>query len=228
MTTIPLDAIDMEQDYHRWVQQYLYHLDQLGPLFETTGVLALPTVRASRTDQVKITGGGYVDNIPITDSGASTDADDLWLSLWRYLHAVTDKTSIDTTIPAHRRTPPLAQHPALWAFIPRGAPQDARAHAIEATGWLAELVDHIVTWHHLAPREDELFALIRRMRGRYQATTARRQRPRLCEVCGEHAVVIDWIDGKDGSPKPVQVGLCRSCKQVYEAPAVRGGEERTA
>lgn len=196
-----------EHDYRQWVESWLYHLDQIPRLLETTSLLALPTVRASRTDQVKITGGGYIDNVPITDGGASTDGNLLWATLCAYLHAVSTHTD---------SVPPLAQHPRLWRLPAGEAPTEARAHAIEATGWLADLVDHVIDWPDLAYLEDELFALVRRLKGRYRsAGTVRRARPRICGVCGECAVLIDWVDGANGSPKPVQVGVCKVCGQTY-------------
>ncbi|MFI8593764.1 hypothetical protein ACIGCK_04950 [Microbacterium sp. NPDC078428] len=204
-----------EIDYRRWVDSWLYHLDQIPPLLETTMLLAAPRVGVSRGgsrfDRPQVTGGGYIDNIPITDTSTTVDADLLWATLHAYLHAVATKAG---------NLPPLAEHDRLWNTTTPTAPPDARARAIEATGWLADLVEHVVDWPELAPLEDELFALIRRMKGRYRsAGTARRARPRACATCGEVAVVVDWVTPGNGSPKPVQVGVCRVCGQQYAGPA---------
>lgn len=203
--TIPLDAIDPEAGYREWVRQYLWHIDQIPALLETVGALATPSIGVSRGgsrfDAVQITGGGYYDNVPIRDGGATADSEQLWTTVRHYLdavrgHGLATAPVLDPTFPAHVST--------------------ARREAYRVNAWLADRVEQIVDWADLGPLEDELFGLIRRMKGRYRgAGTARRARPRVCESCAEAAVVVDWVDGANGSPKPVQVGVCRSCGATY-------------
>lgn len=208
---IPVDAIDPEAGYREWVRQYLWHIDQIPPLLDTVTVVAHTTIRASQTDKVVVSGGGYVDNVPIQDGGAPVDAEELWDLARRYVLAVAMHIGY---------CPAPGVHGGIWSGRTRitdVAPATVRTVAYGVTAWLAELVEHIIDWPDLAPLEDELFALVRRMRGQYGAATARRARPRLCTICGERAVVVDWVDGVGGSPKPVQVGKCKVCGQPYTA-----------
>lgn len=202
--TIPEDAIDPEIWYREWVKQYLWHIDQLPLLMETTATLAIPRLGVSRGgsqfDRPQVTGGGYYDTIPLADGGATEDSRTLWAAMCAYVRAVS----------GHVEGAPLL---ALTAPDEAGV---ARAAAYSVTGWLADHVDTIAELHVISSVEDELFALIRRLRGRYTAAgTHRRARPRLCTTCGEHAVIVDWIDGANGSPKPVQVGVCKACGETY-------------
>lgn len=204
--TIPSDAIDPEAGYREWVRQYFWHIDQIPALLETVGVLATPSIGVSRGgsrfDAVQITGGGYYDNVPIRDGGATADSEELWMTVRQYLDAV-------------RRHGTDA--PALGLSFP-GVVDVARREAYRVTAWLADHVEQIVDWADLGPLEDEMFSLIRRMKGRYRgAGTERRARPRVCELCAEAAVVVDWVDGSSGSSEPVQAGVCRACGTTYGA-----------
>jgi hypothetical protein len=78
---------------------------------------------------------------------------------------------------------------------------------------MAAWVDHILDWPDLATAEGELFRLIRRARARLGAHTARREDATVCSVCGEAGVVVDWVDGPDGSA--VLSKTCRVCKAVH-------------
>lgn len=213
MGVIPDDALDPEVTYEQWKRHYVWHVDQLPLLIETTGTLALPSIGVSRGgsafDRPQVTGGGYYDSIPIRDGGATNDSRELWTLLWRYL------TEVQRRLPAA-------------PIIAREVPEDvdtARRTAYTVTAWLAENVEALSDLHDVAPVEDELFAMVRRLRGRYStAGTARRARPRTCTTCGEAAVVVDWIDGANGSPKPVQVGVCRICGETYAEHENSGGE----
>ncbi|MFJ4038216.1 hypothetical protein ACIPVB_09015 [Microbacterium sp. NPDC090007] len=205
MTGYEVDADEQAAyEYQRWVTSYVWHTDQLPLLIETTSTLALPSIGVSRGgsafDRPQVTGGGYYDSVPIRDGGATTDSRELWALMWRYLEQV------------HSHLPAAPT-------VDRDVPQDtgtARRAAYTVTAWLAENVEAISDLHDVAPVEDDLFALIRRLRGRYAtAGTARRARPRTCTTCSEAAVIVDWIDGANGSPRPVQVGLCRSCGETF-------------
>lgn len=202
--SIPIDVIDPEAGYRAWVQQYLWHIDQIPLLIETAGILALPNIGVSRGgsqfDRPQITGGGYYDNVPIRDDNATATSHELWVALVAYLNAIRahglTATNLADEVPAD--------------------PDVARRRAYDAIGWLADHVEQIVDWADLGPLEEELFEIVRRSRGRFGSTgTARRARPRLCTTCGEHAVIVDWIEGANGSPKPIQVGVCKSCNETY-------------
>lgn len=203
-----------EADYLRWTQSWLFHIDQIPALLETIALMAAPTIRASQTDKIVVTGGNYRDYAPISDTGAANDLDTLWAETRGYVLAVADNLG---HCPA-----PTTDRP-LWQGHTRAShtPHLARIAGYTATNYLAEHVHHVIDWPHLATHEDHLFARIRRMKGRYRAAaTPRRAHPRTCTTCGEDAVLIDWVTPTNGSPKPVQVGVCKRCGETFtEDPA---------
>lgn len=221
--TLPLVSLNPDQQHREWVRQFTWHLDIIPPLIDAIITQTLPTIRASRTDKVIVTGGGHIDNMApflaafdqttsadgLTPSAAGADARDLWAWIVAYTRAVDDW--ITPTRPA----------PAL-DNKPNPDPLSARSVALITIGWLIDHADHIEPIHELDDHRDTMFALIRRLRGRYGVHRhPRRTRPAQCTTCGEHAVVIDWVAPDNGSPKPIQVGRCRTCGQTYT-------EEQTA
>ncbi|KTR95398.1 hypothetical protein NS220_06030 [Microbacterium testaceum] len=57
-----------------------------------------------------------------------------------------------------------------------------------------------------------MFRLIRRARTRLDAGTVRRAKPEECELCGEDAVTVDWVDGPDGAE------LVKACQRCHHRP----------
>lgn len=213
---IPLDAIDPEARSLEWRRSFEWHLDQVPPLIETLSTLSITLLRASRVDQVKVSGGGYIDNVPVADRGAGIDADELWTWLVAYTRAVV--AWIEPQLQPDDR-PTIARDARTWTAVaprPDADPLSARRVALLTIGWLIDHVDLIEPIRELDAHAETMFKLIRKLRGIHRGdSTARRQRPRVCGVCGECAVLIDWIDGSNGSPKPVQVGRCKVCGQTY-------------
>lgn len=206
------DHADLEK--RQWIESFTYHLDQVPPLMETMGILATPTIAATRTDEIKITGGGYIDNIPVTDQGAATNAHFLWAMLVEYTKAATEWLNLDREKPEH---PPLAHNARQWA-TPTVNPDPVKAHAqaLETIAWLIDRAEQICHLEQLEEYREALFTEIRRAKARYRgAGTPRRAKPRPCSVCGEHAVLIDWADSAepDGQARPI--GRCRTCGETY-------------
>lgn len=213
MTDITL-AIDPEAIEREWVRSFEWHLDQIPPLMETMGVLAIPSISATRIDQIKITGGGYVDNVPIVDTGVSTNAHTLWAMLVEYLKACTEWLNLDLEKPEF---PSLWSNPRQWE-APTVNPDPVTAHrlALESIAWLIDRADRIRQLDQLEDYREALFAAVRRAKGRYRgAGTPRRAKPRPCGVCGECAVLIDWADSPENDGQARPVGRCRVCGQVY-------------
>jgi hypothetical protein len=222
MTLLTLEDV-ADRERRRWVEAFTWHLDQLPPLMETMGVLRLPSIPVSRGgsrfDKLQITGGGFIDNIPVTDGGAHVDQAALWAMLVEYARAATAWVNIGIDAPWAPELPPIADYPRVWAGPARvdADPLLARRIALQTTGWLIDHADAIEPIHELDEYREQLFIEIRRMRARYRsAGTIRRARPRTCGVCGESAVIVDWIDAANGSPRPVQVGRCKVCGQIYQ------------
>lgn len=197
--TIPFDAIDPDAAYREWVDRFLWHVDQLPALVETTGTIAL-AVRGVRASQLteRVTGGGFYDNIPLVDGPESRNARAVWNALRGYLVVAASRLGLEA--------------PAL----PAGLPDDvelAREWAFAANAWLSDIVYEIRAWPDLDEREEHLFRLIRRARGRLELHTTRRARPELCVRCGEVGVTVDWIDGPDGQDRLSKV--CVVCRSTY-------------
>ncbi len=184
--TIPVDAIDPDAGYREWVDQFLWHVDQLPIVVETTGTIML-AVRGIRAAPLKerVSGGGYVDNVPLVDGPESRNARAVWDALRGYLVVASSRLGVEG--------------PQLPAVLPDDV-ELARQWAYAANAWLSDVVHDIQTWPDLTALEEQLFRLIRRARTRLQTSTARRTRPEYCTRCGEAGVLIDWIDGPDGQP----------------------------
>lgn len=207
-------VLPSDPQQREWLREFEWHLDTVPPIMDTLTTLALPQIRASRTDKVLVSGGGYVDNVPgsfdvtrdgyIVDVGAGRDAADLWAWVVAYTRAAAEWVQ-----------QPSRPAPAL-ADKPNPDPLSARAVALLTIGWLIDHAGQIQAVGELDAHRAEMFALIRRLRGRYGVHRhPRRTRPARCGVCGECAVVVDWLDAPNGSPKPIQVGRCKVCGQVY-------------
>lgn len=197
--TIPLDAIDPDAAYREWVDRFLWHVDQLPALVETTGTIALAArgIRASQLTE-RVSGGGFYDNIPLVDGPESRNARAVWDALRGYLVVASSRLGLEA--------------PAL----PAGLPDDvelAREWAFAANAWLSDVVHEIRSWPDLDELEEQLFRLVRRARHRLDTHTTRRSRPELCTRCGEPGVLIDWIDGPDGQALLSKV--CVVCRTNY-------------
>lgn len=214
--SLPILALHPDAEHREWVRQFTWHLDIVPPLMDALVTLTLPSIKATRTDKVIVTGGGHIDNMRILDTlehagngqvisvGAIADARELWTWIVEYTRAAEAWIGTPT-----RPAPTLDNQP-------NADPLSARAVALLTVGWLIDHADHIEPLHELDEHRDAMFTLIRRLRGRYGVHRhPRRARPAYCATCGEHAVVIDWVPSDNGSPKPIQVGKCRTCGQTY-------------
>lgn len=192
MSTIPENAIDPEAGYREWVEQYLWHVDQLPNVVEATGTVAMAP-RRLRAQQLheRVSGGGFIDNMPVVDGPEARNAVAVWNALRAYLTVASSRLGVE------------------GPQLPPALPDDvelARQWAYAANEWLAEKVHHILDWPDLSELQETLFRLIRRAATRLNTSIVRRVRPDLCAVCGEAGVVIDWIDGVTGQPT-----LTRTC-----------------
>jgi hypothetical protein len=203
MPDLALEAIDPEWAHREWVREFEWHLDQVPGLIETLGLLAAPRLPVQQLDRPRVSGGGYVDNVPVNLSGTgdARDARALWSLLSEYCRATAEWLAEDSAWPAE---------------LP-GDPRAARDQVLLAVGWLidrAEAIESIGDVGLEAFRE-LLFSAIRRARARARAAgTRRRSRPRTCVVCKSSTVVIDWSD-RGGSGRARPVGRCSMCGQVY-------------
>lgn len=210
--SIPLN---FDPERREWRREFEWHLDIVPALMDTLVSLTLPTIPVSRGgsrfDKLQITGGGYIDNVPldrfdvtadgaIVAAGAEADARELWSWLVEYTGAVAEwlGESCPTLEPA-----------------PNADPLLARSIALTTVGWLIDRADLIEPISELESHRVEMFTLIRRLRGLYGVHRHPRRVRARCGTCGARAVVVDWVDAVNGSPKPEQVGKCRMCGQVY-------------
>ncbi|MEV8023681.1 hypothetical protein [Microbacterium sp. NPDC080220] len=200
MSAIPVDAIDPEAGYREWVARYLWHVDQLPHVidYSDSGVLAPVRLKASRTDQIRVSGGGYIDNVPVADGPGARDNRAIWDALRAYLVAAASHLGVEA--------------PILPATVP-GDAELARQWAYAANEWLAAIVEHLLDWPDLTALEERLFGLIRRARRRQGGAAVVTTAPlELCETCGAREVQIDWLDGPGGAP--VLSRACRVCGET--------------
>lgn len=206
--TIPLNAIDPHATSHRWQREFEDHLDMVPAVMEVLVWMTIPSIRASRFDQIRISGGGFIDNITDPDTTAEgvavADARHLWTWLVAYTRSAAEW--INPTRPA----PDLED-------APNPDPLTARGITLTTVGWLIDQAALIEQVPELEDHREAMFAEIRHLRGKYGVTPhPRRNRPRaLCTTCGEKQVVITWVDGANGSPKSVQAGRCKTCGATY-------------
>ncbi|AXA95437.1 hypothetical protein [Microbacterium sp. PM5] len=209
--SIPLNAIDPEATSLRERRLYEHHLDLLAPVMDAIVTSTVPSIAASRTDKVYVTGGGYADNMRALDAlmvfegrivggEVSTNATHLWGMVVEYVTAVAEWIN--------------HPHPDLNPK-PNPDPLTARSIALMTAGWLSDRYEQISRVHELDEYRDLLFTEIRHMQGRY-GVHANPRRPRArCATCGALAVVVTWVDNPNGGPKPVKAGRCRSCGETY-------------
>lgn len=209
-TTLALDS-----EWVQWESRYLWHIDQIPGLIEVMRDSRVP-LAASQTDKVVVSGSKADANpVPIRFEQNEYEApgDALWAALVEYTVEVADAL--------HEPHPHVLR--ASWFY--RGAvaglrastdSRTARAHAFEVVAWLADRVQKIAPLAGVQTGEEFLFELIRKARGRHVIARPRRARPRVCEVCGEQAVHVEWMDvpGRIGPALPV--GRCSECGQQYE------------
>ncbi|MFD4957128.1 hypothetical protein [Microbacterium sp. NPDC058389] len=199
LTAIPENAIDPDAAYERWVASYLWHVDQLPNVVQASGTVAMaPRMIRAQQLREKVSGGGYVDNMLVVDGPESRNAAAVWQALRGYLTVAASRLGVEA--------------PLLPGVLPDDV-ELARLWAYSANEWLAAVVYDILDWPDLTARQDELFRLIRRARTRLDAGTVRRARPELCDTCGEHAVIVDWVDGPDGGAALTKA--CRMCGETY-------------
>lgn len=228
MTDISM-AIDPDATHRRWVNEFTWHLDVTPALMDALVEMTLPQIPVSRGgsrfDRLQITGGGYMDTMQILDhfdvtsdgvmvaKGAAADARELWSWITGYTGAVSAWLNQAVTAPWAADLPPVAATSRL-----QGDPLTARASALVTAGWLIDRADRIAEISELEAHREEMFSLIRRLRGRYGVFNhPRRARPAVCRTCGERAVVVDWVDAGTGSMRPVQGGKCRTCGEIYRS-----------
>lgn len=225
-------AIDPEAVHRRWVSQFTWHIDLLPHLMDALVEATLPTVKVSRFDKDMVTGGGWVDSMKILDqfdvtgdghvyrTGAAADARELWGWVTGYTAGCSAWLNQYVTAPWAADLPPVGTGSRLDPD-----PLSARATALVTAGWLIDHADRIYEHPELEAHREAMFHLIRQLRGRYGVFNhPRRARPGTCRTCGERAVVMDWVDAGNGSPKPVKAGKCRKCGETYRAEEQTDGQ----
>lgn len=216
-------AIDPQAAHDAWVREHTWHLDLIPAIMDALVEATLPTIPVSRGgsrfDRDQVTGGGYFDATPTTQfdytevggiryQGAAGDARLLWSDLLEYLTAAIDAVE-----------EPARRAPAVGA-TPNADPISARSEALLVVGWLIDHGEQIASAATLRREPDELFALIRRLRGVHGIfNSPRRTKPELCAICGEAQVRSVWVSGPNGAGS-VEVKRCSTCgDETREEPA---------
>lgn len=219
MILAPLNAIDPQAAHDRWLHQFEYHLDLIPPVMDAIVTTTLPSIQAGKLE-ARVTGGGHVDNMTrvlaafdqseaatgIAPGGAAADARELWGMVTEYVDAVTAWVN------------PQPPHPASLTRTPDADPLTARRLAFTTIGWLIDHAAVIEPIHELAPYLDDMFTLIRRLRGRYGVAPFSRRPRERCTTCGERAVTVAWATNPNGSPRPLRVARCSRCGEQWAEP----------
>jgi hypothetical protein len=212
MSTIPT-TLALDPEWVAWTKRYEWHLDLIPGLLEVMRLERTP-LAASRTDKVIVSGTkGDGPPLPFRTEPVE-EADDLWAALAAYVIEVSELLGEP------------APHVLRASWWRDGQVQGIRASADSATartdafhvvGWLVDREELIAPHSGVQDSEEFLFGLIRKARARYQsAPRPRRARPRECGICGEQAVLIDWMDVPGGVGPALPVGRCSECGQQYE------------
>lgn len=214
--------------HRRWVQEFTWHLDLVPVLMDVLVDATLPTIPVglgSRFDKEQLSGGGYRDNMQILDrlevvaagdtggrligQGAAAEASELWEWLTGYTTAVSSWLNHDVPVPY---AIPAGDLPPVNARRPNADPLTARGLALITVGWLIDRADRIAELTELEGHREEMFRVIRHLRGRYGVFNhPRRARPALCNICGEPTVRTTWATSKDGRARSVEVKKCTTC-----------------
>ncbi|MEQ6898992.1 hypothetical protein [Microbacterium sp. KR10-403] len=204
-----MDAVTeyaQQEEWDTWVASYEWHLDKLPPLLQQMREQQATVIRATNLEATRVSGGGYLDNVRVIDEPGTPAADAaiLWALLTGYAEAVADRIG---ECPTPR--PPFA------------APDDARTAwraSYELVAWLLDddRVNRIVEHHDLGELEETLFREVRKGGNRYGLAPERRNRKRLCTICGERGMVAAWIDEGAGT---VAVARCERCGNTVKGQA---------
>lgn len=197
------DAEIYTAELRQWRERYEQFLDQLPILLETMREHANPLKAAGLSERVS--GGGGEAPLPFRADPVD-DCDDLWSALVEYVGEVAERLQ--------DAAPGAAG--ASWASsngirgIGAGVSGDQAYKAgFVLIAWAIDRAEKIQALG-LRDSEDHLFSLIRKLMGRYVVPPIERpSRRRLCSVCGEYAVVVDWILGDAGE------AACAVCGAVY-------------
>ncbi|GGH34069.1 hypothetical protein [Microbacterium album] len=210
--TIPT-TLALDPAWTAWTKRYEWHLDHVPGLLE---LMRDSTPRIS-SDSARYgkerTSSSREAPVPFSID-AVDDADDLWGALAAYTLEVAELLG---------EHPPHVLRASWWragqvqGIRAAADARKARSDAFEVVAWLVDRETLIAAETGLQDSEEHLFALVRKSRARWQAAPrARSARPRPCHVCGEVAVLIDWMDVPGGIGPALPVGRCSRCGQQYE------------
>lgn len=205
-----------QAELRRWTQRYEQHLDQMPQLLEVMRDGMNP-LKAARLDTERVSGGGGEAPLPFREAQAD-DCDDLWAALVEYIGEVAER--LQDAAPGATG--------ASWAVSGsiRGISGGVSADEAYKAGFvlIAWLIDRAPKIHELAltDSEDHLFSLIRKLTKRYvdAPPIERPAHRRTCTICGERAVVVDWILGDAGE------ACCRICGAVYAPEGMGENDDR--
>lgn len=206
-TTLALDP-----EWVAWTKRYEWHLDLIPGLLEVMRD-AMPAISSDsrRYGGERVTGSREAP-LPFRVDPAD-EADDLWAALAAYVIEVAELLG---------EPAPHVLRASWWRDgqvqgVRASADSDtARRNAFQVVGWLVDREAVIAPHSGVQDSEEYLFGLIRKARARYQMVRPRRARPRPCEVCGEQAVHVEWMDVPGGIGPALPVGRCSQCGQQYE------------
>lgn len=188
-----------------WRERFEQMLDQVPVILETLRDQAHP-LKAARLAE-KVSGGGGEAPLPFRADPVD-DCDDLWASLVEFVGEVAERL----------QEPAPGAAGASWGVqgsvrgIGAGVSGDQAYKAgFALIAWLIDRAGKVRDLH-LVDTEQHLFGLIRKLARRYvdAPPIERPAHRRWCGVCGEKAVLVDWVLADAGEAS------CRVCGATYE------------
>ena len=188
-----------------WRERFEQMLDQVPQLLETLRDGVNPLKAAGLSERVS--GGGGEAPLPFR-ADPMDDCDDVWAALVEYVGEVAERL---------QELAPGATG-ASWGVqgnvrgIGAGVSGDQAYKAgFVLIAWLIDRAEKIRDLR-LVDSERHLFGMIRKLVKRYvdAPPIERPAHRRFCSVCGERAVLTDWVLGDAGEAS------CRVCGATYE------------
>ena len=219
------DLMPIDPSWTTWRERFAWHMGEIPNLIGETLRHRNPT-RAARYDREIVDGGGPEGTPAPLNVDAVDDADELWRALaglaetvdgW-FNTAAEDAPTIERSSFVDRM--PVMQSAKRGGVVVGVHPlldeHEALVQAGNVVAWLIRMGGEVKKRTVLVEAAEAVEPIVRRLRLRYLVERKKAGSPlrRRCRTCGEVAVVVEWAEMVSAS-KPMGVGRCTSCGQLY-------------
>lgn len=219
------DLLEAPESWVTWRERFAWHMGEIPNLIGETLRHRNPT-KAARYDREIVDGGGPEGTPAPMNVDAVDDADELWRALiglaetvdgW-FNTAAEDAPTLEGSsfvdrMPAVRSAKRGGVVVGVHALLDE---HEALVQAGDVVAWLIRMGGEIKKRPLLVEAAEEVEPLVRKLRLRYLVERKKAGSPlrRRCTTCGEVAVIVEWAEMVSAS-KPMGVGRCSSCGQLY-------------